>query len=117
MNRLERLFFDKTSSTNLQFGSLDGLRGIAVLFVVLSHLSNAGFNLTPVLNFAGSGKYGVFLFFVLSAFLLTFPLIDRNAAQFADAAWSASASICGISRSSHWSGITCAPIQHSSRSQ
>lgn len=59
-----------------------GLRGIAVLFVVLSHLSNAGFNLMPVLNFAGSGKYGVFLFFVLSAFLLTFPLIGRTAKQF-----------------------------------
>ncbi len=84
MNQLERLFFDKTSSANLQFDSLDGLRGIAVLFVVLSHLSNAGLNLMPVLNFAGSGKYGVFLFFVLSAFLLTFPLIGRTAQQFSD---------------------------------
>jgi peptidoglycan/LPS O-acetylase OafA/YrhL len=89
MNRLERLFFQKTSSANLQFDSLDGLRGLAVLFVVLSHLSNAGFNLAPVLNFAGSGKYGVFLFFVLSAFLLTFPLIGRTAVQFRDVAfWS-----------------------------
>jgi len=85
MNRLERLFFQKTSSANLQFDSLDGLRGLAVLFVVLSHLSNAGFSLAPVLNFAGSGKYGVFLFFVLSAFLLTFPLIGRTTKQFGDA--------------------------------
>jgi peptidoglycan/LPS O-acetylase OafA/YrhL len=48
MNRLERLFFQKTSSANLQFDSLDGLRGLAVLFVVLSHLSNAGFSLAPL---------------------------------------------------------------------
>jgi len=85
MNRLERLFFQKTSSANLQFDSLDGLRGLAVLFVVLSHLSNAGFSLASVLDFAGSGKYGVFLFFVLSAFLLTFPLIGRTTKQFRDA--------------------------------
>jgi len=42
-----------------------------VLFVVFSHLSNEGLNLHPVLNFSGAGKYGVFLFFVLSAFLLS----------------------------------------------
>jgi len=56
---------------NQRYPSLDGLRGIAVLFVVFSHLSNEGLNLHPVLNFSGSGKYGVFLFFVLSAFLLS----------------------------------------------
>jgi len=56
---------------NQRYPSLDGLRGIAVLFVVFSHLSNEGLNLHPVLNFSGAGKYGVFLFFVLSAFLLS----------------------------------------------
>ncbi len=56
---------------NQRYPSLDGLRGIAVLFVVFSHLSNEGLNLHPALNFSGSGKYGVFLFFVLSAFLLS----------------------------------------------
>lgn len=50
---------------------LDGLRGLAVIFVVLSHLSNTGLHLHQWLNFSGSGKYGVFLFFLLSAFLLT----------------------------------------------
>jgi peptidoglycan/LPS O-acetylase OafA/YrhL len=49
---------------------LDGIRGLAVIFVVLSHLSNEGLNIHEYLNFSGSGKYGVFLFFVLSAFLL-----------------------------------------------
>jgi len=73
-------FLDKRSSSSLQLDCLDGLRGIAVLFVVLSHLdSNAG----PFLgmDFAGSGKYGVFLFFVLSAFLLTYPMLALRPAQ------------------------------------
>jgi peptidoglycan/LPS O-acetylase OafA/YrhL len=56
---------------NQRYPSLDGLRGTAVLFVVFSHLSNEGLNLHPALNFSGAGKYGVFLFFVLSAFLLS----------------------------------------------
>ena len=64
IGQLNKLFFDKTSSANLQFDSLDGLRGVAVLFVVLSHLSNIGANLTPMLDFGGTGKYGVFLFFL-----------------------------------------------------
>ena len=48
---------------------LDGLRGIAVLLVLLSHSSQTGWH---VLGFscAGMGKAGVYLFFVLSAFLL-----------------------------------------------
>ena len=55
--------------TNL--AALDGLRGVAVLMVVFSHMSSSGVNIHPALNFAGAGKFGVFLFFVLSAFLLT----------------------------------------------
>lgn len=59
------------SSPTLRFASLDGLRGLAVLFVLFSHMSNAGLNFHAGLNFSGSGKYGVFCFFVLSAFLLS----------------------------------------------
>jgi peptidoglycan/LPS O-acetylase OafA/YrhL len=51
--------------------ALDGLRGVAILIVLLSHASNNGFNFAPWLNFGGIGRYGVFLFFVLSAYLLT----------------------------------------------
>jgi peptidoglycan/LPS O-acetylase OafA/YrhL len=68
--------FSKSPSSNVQINSLDGLRGIAILFVLLSHTSNAGINITPTLNFSGSGKYGVFLFFVLSAYLLTYQLLS-----------------------------------------
>jgi peptidoglycan/LPS O-acetylase OafA/YrhL len=59
------------------FAVLDGLRGIAVLLVVLSHLSNFGFNIVAV-DFSGIGKSGVYLFFVLSAFLLTYQFLERE---------------------------------------
>lgn len=51
--------------------SLDGLRGIAVMLVVCSHTSNVGWHVVPWLDMSGTGKVGVWLFFVLSAFLLT----------------------------------------------
>lgn len=50
--------------------SLDGLRGIAVLFVLLSHSSNMNMHLMPFIRFEHTGKAGVYLFFLLSAFLL-----------------------------------------------
>lgn len=52
------------------FKALDGLRGVAVLIVVLAHASNVGVYLVPQLTLWGSGKMGVYLFFVLSAYLL-----------------------------------------------
>jgi len=75
MGIVERYFFRKSSSANMQYDFLDGLRGLAVLFVLLSHLGIAGADPVPGLSFVGSGKYGVFLFFVLSAFLLSLPLL------------------------------------------
>ncbi|MCE2594384.1 acyltransferase [Motilimonas cestriensis] len=56
--------------------SLNGIRGFAVLLVLLSHASNVGLSLHPALSFSGAGRYGVFLFFVLSAFLLTRQFIE-----------------------------------------
>ena len=47
------------------------MRGLAVLLVVLSHAAHKKLYALPGLDFAGIGKAGVFLFFVLSAFLLT----------------------------------------------
>lgn len=58
--------------------SLNGVRGFAVLLVLFSHASNFGFNLHPNVSFSGAGRYGVFLFFVLSAFLLTKQFLDHN---------------------------------------
>lgn len=55
--------------------ALDGLRGLAVLLVLLAHSSNVGLRLLPPLDLSGCGRMGVFLFFVLSAYLLTLQLL------------------------------------------
>jgi len=65
----QKWFFPHDDKKN-HFKPLDGLRGLAVLLVMLSHSSNAGLLFHEQLNFAGSGKAGVFLFFILSAYLL-----------------------------------------------
>lgn len=52
--------------------AVDGLRGLAVLLVLLSHMNQMEMILVPVLDFSGIGKAGVYLFFVLSAWLLCF---------------------------------------------
>lgn len=51
--------------------SLDGLRGIAILLVILGHGKYSLPALTfPLLRFAGNGSLGVNIFFVLSGFLI-----------------------------------------------
>tara|TARA_B100001964_G_C14262044_1_gene616213 strand:- start:1940 stop:3070 length:1131 start_codon:yes stop_codon:yes gene_type:complete len=69
------------TNSKLQLDALDGLRGLAVFLVFLSHTSLHGDNLIPYADFSGFGKSGVFLFFVLSAFLLTKPFLIRNAEE------------------------------------
>lgn len=51
--------------------ALDGLRGLAALIVVASHASQQQLLLVPGLDLSGIGKSGVYLFFVISAYLLT----------------------------------------------
>jgi peptidoglycan/LPS O-acetylase OafA/YrhL len=68
------------SDNRFQLDALDGIRGLAVLIVFLSHTSNGGDFLIPYANFSGVGKSGVYLFFVLSAFLLTVPFIAKGRA-------------------------------------
>jgi peptidoglycan/LPS O-acetylase OafA/YrhL len=67
--RFNELFFPHDRKTE-HVKALDGLRGIAVLLVLLSHTSNANIFIHEWLNFQGVGKVGVYLFFVLSAYLL-----------------------------------------------
>lgn len=57
--------------------ALDGLRGLAVLLVLLEHAGGFGMRLSEIATMRRAGKYGVYLFFVLSAFLLTRLLILR----------------------------------------
>ncbi|SFQ17810.1 acyltransferase family protein [Parafilimonas terrae] len=52
------------------FKALDGLRGLAVLLVIVSHASLDKIYAFQHADFSGMGKPGVFLFFVLSAYLL-----------------------------------------------
>jgi peptidoglycan/LPS O-acetylase OafA/YrhL len=51
--------------------ALDGLRGIAILFVLAAH--------SAVVNVYVAGQVGVTLFFVLSGFLITYLLLDEVA--------------------------------------
>lgn len=70
------------SNNNLQLDALDGLRGFAALIVVLSHMSNKSMYFLPFLDARGIGKSGVFLFFLLSSFLLSRALIKKGANAF-----------------------------------
>jgi peptidoglycan/LPS O-acetylase OafA/YrhL len=65
-----------------QIDALDGVRGLAVLLVFLSHCSNKGVSLVPFTDFRGMGKTGVWLFFLLSSFLLTYPFIAKGKEAF-----------------------------------
>ena len=67
--KFNRLFFPHDNQKE-HFKGLDGLRGIAVLLVLLSHSSNANIFFHEFINFQKIGKVGVYLFFVLSAYLL-----------------------------------------------
>lgn len=80
---IDTRLFHKESSAHLQFDALDGLRGLAVLLVLISHLSLVRMLAFGEFDFGGIGKYGVYLFFVLSAFLLTLPLLRMEPARFA----------------------------------
>lgn len=92
MNRLLAPFI-VSSSTNINIAFLDGLRGIAVIMVVLYHTwafsgypqvhifipaTDIGVDLTP---FLGDGATGVQLFFILSAFLLSQAWIKADYGQ------------------------------------
>ena len=74
------------ASGDFYFPELDGLRALAICFVIIYHawwvagtpqvvvpVGSAAINLTPVF---GAGFIGVYLFFVLSGFLLSFPFFN-----------------------------------------
>lgn len=66
---LKKIFFPQDGNPE-HIKSLDGLRGMAVLFVVLAHGSEITHRIDFILDFTFLGQIGVFIFFVLSAYLL-----------------------------------------------
>jgi peptidoglycan/LPS O-acetylase OafA/YrhL len=78
------LLLGRPGTRQRHFDALDGLRGLAVLIVIVSHMSLYGIEPLRGFPLRGAGKSGVYLFFVLSAFLLTRILLERTPAQFAD---------------------------------
>lgn len=83
--RIRALFLGQPRTRGEHVQALDGLRGLAVLIVIASHLSNAGW--LPQPGMSGTGKSGVYLFFVLSAYLLAHAMLARPLAGLADAAY------------------------------
>ena len=61
---------------------LDTIRGFAFLLVVLSHIGNVR-NLPT----RGLGQFGVWIFFVLSAFLLSYPFFENDELVVSHEAW------------------------------
>jgi peptidoglycan/LPS O-acetylase OafA/YrhL len=62
-------------------GALDGLRGVAVLLVMVSHsfyLAPGGYGPQWLDDFLHGGYFGVDIFFVLSGFLITSLLLDER---------------------------------------
>jgi peptidoglycan/LPS O-acetylase OafA/YrhL len=70
------------SDRRFQIDALDGVRGLAVLLVFFSHCSNKGVSLVSNWDFSGIGKSGVWLFFLLSSFLLTYPFVAKGTESF-----------------------------------
>ena len=69
---------EKESLTSrARFPALDGLRGVAILAVMLCHYTESGTH--PVFSLTHAGWLGVDLFFVLSGFLVTGILLDARA--------------------------------------
>jgi peptidoglycan/LPS O-acetylase OafA/YrhL len=79
----ENLLIPPAESKRIDYWpALDGARGLAVLLVLLDHASDSGMRLFPGADLNRAGKYGVYLFFVLSAFLLTSQFYVRRPAEF-----------------------------------
>ena len=62
----------------LHLKGLNGIRAIAAVSVVLSHVGLPGIKLPYVLSIGGLAQYGVTIFFTLSGFLITYLLFKEK---------------------------------------
>lgn len=69
----EFISIEKPNTGHTHLKSLDGLRGLSFLMILLTHISNK----YEQIGFRGLGRVAVWLFLVLSAFLLTNYFISR----------------------------------------
>ena len=78
--RTSRYLRSRRAMPESRIVSVDGIRGLAILLVVLSHLFGAdGFPFQAGLASAALGNTGVRMFFVLSGFLITSLLMKEDA--------------------------------------
>ena len=79
-DRLENWHVTSSALPNFEF--LDGIRGIAILLVVLCHLFYVNPSSTGIVKFVGAtleaGTLGVTVFFTLSGFLISLPFWKRK---------------------------------------
>jgi peptidoglycan/LPS O-acetylase OafA/YrhL len=66
-----------STRTSSHIAALDGLRGLAIVVVIISHFSNGSGLLGGALGH-GAGQTGVMLFFCLSGFLMGHLYLDRQ---------------------------------------
>lgn len=75
---------DKTQQKNSHIPGLDGLRGLAAMFVYFAHSSLGDVSIIPWFDCTWFGKIGVFIFFLLSAFLISVPFLSDKPGIFSN---------------------------------
>jgi peptidoglycan/LPS O-acetylase OafA/YrhL len=68
--------------TRHRVACVDGIRGLAAVVVALDHMSCYGYHLLPNFDMVRVGGPPVAMFFVLSSFLLSVPLLNRSRQDF-----------------------------------
>ena len=74
---IKKSFKGRPASDGFRIGAVDGMKGVAILFVVFGHMSG-GFGFIPLISFANAASFGPPLFFVVSSFILTLVFLRKD---------------------------------------